>query len=68
MLKVFLQVDKPSFGLYGEYLLKGFESEEVKAYFKYQVDVAVIYGADRERAEQEMREALEFEISLANVS
>lgn len=32
------------------------------------VDVAVIFGAERNRAEQEMKESLEFEIQLANVS
>ncbi len=30
--------------------------------------MAVLYGADRLRAEKEMREALEFEFALANVS
>ena len=64
----FSQVDHSRFGLDQEYLLKGFENEEVKAYFKYQVDMAVIYGADRERAEQELLEALDFQIALANVS
>lgn len=32
------------------------------------VDTAVIYGAERAVAEIELREALEFEIALANVS
>lgn len=31
------------------------------------VDNAVIFGADRKRAEEEMKDALEFEIKLANV-
>lgn len=30
--------------------------------------MAVLYGADQKRAEKEMREALDFEIALANVS
>ena len=33
-----------------------------------QVELAVLLGADRERAEKEMRAALEFERQLANVS
>lgn len=31
------------------------------------VDNAVIFGANRKRAEEEMKDALEFEIKLANV-
>jgi hypothetical protein len=40
----------------------------VQAYHAYQVDMAVLYGADRSRAEKEMREVLDFEFALANVS
>lgn len=32
------------------------------------VDMAVIYGANRKRAEREVMESLEFEMKLANVS
>lgn len=35
---------------------------------QYMVDLAVIYGADRERANKELTESLNFEIALANVS
>ena len=66
-MKDFSQIDHSRLGLDQEYLLKGFESEEVQAYFKYQVEVAVIYGADRERAQQEIRDALDFQMSLAKV-
>lgn len=31
------------------------------------VDIAVIYGAERSRAERELMESLEFEMKLANV-
>lgn len=47
---------------------KGLEDKIVKAYYEYMVDIAVIYGADRNRAEQELMESLEFEMKLANVS
>lgn len=40
----------------------------MKAYHGFQVDMAVLYGADRKLAEKDMRDALEFEIALANVS
>lgn len=37
------------------------------AYHSYQVDMAVLYGADRARAEKEMRDVLNLEFALANV-
>lgn len=48
--------------------MKGLEDKIVKAYYEYMVDMAVIYGADRARAERELMESLEFEIALANIS
>ena len=39
----------------------------VAAYYKYMVDIAVLFGADRERATRELKESLDFEIALANV-
>lgn len=32
------------------------------------VDISVLFGADRDRATKELKESLEFEIKLANVS
>lgn len=46
---------------------KGLEDKIVKAYYEYMVDIAVIYGAERSRAERELMESLEFEMKLANV-
>jgi neprilysin len=37
------------------------------AYLNYQIDIAVLFGAEKERAEKEMMDALEFEIGLAKV-
>lgn len=48
-------------------MIKGLEDKIVKAYYEYMVDMAVIYGADRPRAERELMESLEFEMALANV-
>jgi neprilysin len=55
-------------GLNQVFLLRGLDFPVVKAYHAYQVDMAVLYGAERELAEKDMRDALEFEIALANVS
>lgn len=60
-------MDQSALGLSREYLIKGLDDKIVRAYYNYMVDIAVIYGAERERAETELMESLEFEIALANV-
>lgn len=40
----------------------------VSAYYSYMVDIAQILGADKKRAYEELKESLNFEIKLANVS
>lgn len=64
---IFLQLYQPYLGFSHEYLIKGLEDETVKAYLKYMVDFAVAFGADRERAEKELNETLQFTIDLAKV-
>lgn len=61
------QIDQTSLSVSREYLTKGLSNEIVKAYYNYMIDIAVIFGADRDRAEKELKESLEFEIKLANV-
>lgn len=51
-----------------EYLVKGIETEAVKAYLNFMVDNAVLFGGNRSIAEKELKDALEFEIKLAEVS
>lgn len=60
-------MDQSAIGLSREYLIKGFEDKIVQAYYSYMVDMAVLYGAQRERAEIELKESLQFEMNLANV-
>lgn len=62
------QIDTTGLALEREFLIKGFEEKNVKAYYEFMVDNAVIFGASRERAEKELLESLEFETRLANVS
>jgi hypothetical protein len=50
-----------------EYLLKGLDDKAVKAYLEYQIDLAILLGADRERATKEQTLAVQFEINLAEV-
>ena len=46
----------------------GFDDPDIQAYYKYMVDMAVMLGAPKERAESELKDSLLFEIQLANVS
>ncbi|XP_044018489.1 neprilysin-2-like isoform X2 [Aphidius gifuensis] len=63
-----IDLDQASLGLSREYLSKGFDDKIVKAYYNYMIDIAEILGADKELAKQELRESLEFEMKLANIS
>ncbi|XP_046983494.1 neprilysin-2-like isoform X1 [Schistocerca americana] len=63
-----MYVDQASLGLSREFLVKGPSDKLVDAYYQYQVDLAVLLGANRTRAQQELRQSLEFEIALANIS
>lgn len=62
------QIDQPELELGREYLLKGFEEKAVTAYHQFMIDNAVVFGADKSRAEKELKEVVELEIKLANVS
>ncbi|XP_011705313.1 PREDICTED: endothelin-converting enzyme 1-like, partial [Wasmannia auropunctata] len=63
-----ITLGQASLGLSREYLLKGFNEKIVQAYYEYMVDIAVILGANPDRARTELKESLEFEIKLANIS
>jgi len=66
-IELFLQLDQATLGLSREYLIKGLEDKDVKAYLDYQVGLATLLGADKDSAFKQQTEALEFEIKLANV-
>ncbi|XP_014481617.1 PREDICTED: neprilysin-11 isoform X1 [Dinoponera quadriceps] len=63
-----IDLDQAALGLSREYLTKGMDEKIVQEYYKYMVDIAVILGAEPERAKKELKESLEFEIKLANIS
>lgn len=60
--------DQPSLGLKKEYWDKGTEEPEVKAYFKYMVDTAVLFGANEDKAREDLEKVWKFEMKLANIS
>lgn len=61
------QLDEPSLELGREYLINGLDDDAVKAYYKFMVENAIVFGANRSQAENEMKEALELEFRLAKV-
>ncbi|RWS10237.1 membrane metallo-endopeptidase-like 1 [Dinothrombium tinctorium] len=64
-----IDLDQASLGMPDRtYLLRGLNDSAVRGYFKLMVESAVILGADREVAEREMLDALQFETILANYS
>ena len=63
-----IDIDQASLGMSREYLINGFEDDDVTSYFNYMVSVAVLLGADRATAEKELKESLMFEIELAHAS
>jgi predicted metalloendopeptidase len=63
-----IDLDQSTLGLNREYLINGLDDKIVKGYYNYMVDMAVIFGAERKRAEIELKDSLNFEIALANIS
>lgn len=63
-----IDLDQASLGLSREYLNRGISDRLVTAYYEYMVDISVILGANRDRAQRELKESLEFEMKLANIS
>ena len=63
-----LDLDQPTLGISREYLVAGLQHREVAAYLSYMVDIATMLGADRQQAEVEMLEVVQFEMELANIS
>ncbi|KAK4879936.1 hypothetical protein RN001_008082 [Aquatica leii] len=63
-----IDLDQGALGLRREFLAKGLEDKLVKAYYDYMVDIAVLFGAEKTAALKELKESLEFEIKLANIS
>lgn len=63
-----IEVDRGRLAFNSLYLKSGMEDSKVKNYYRYMVDLAVMLGAPRNRAEAELRDSLEFEVLLAKIS
>ena len=62
-----LVVDEPKVP-YRKYLVRGLSDSRVAVYYHYMVNIAVFLGAEKERAEEEMKAAVELEIKLAELT
>ncbi|KAF2889178.1 hypothetical protein ILUMI_16995, partial [Ignelater luminosus] len=61
-------VGQANLGLTWEFLIKEFEEKLVKAYYDYMVDIAVLFGADKNASLKKLKETLELEITIANIT
>ncbi|XP_037025005.1 neprilysin-2-like [Bradysia coprophila] len=65
--KNIITINRAEFGLEKDLLLDGGKNPNVKAYLDYMIDVAVLFGANRTRASEELMEVLLFEAALAQI-
>nr|CAG4640659.1 EOG090X01U4 [Eulimnadia texana] len=64
-----IQLDQMQLGLPSrDYYLKTSSARELKAYHRYMTEIAVLLGAERRYASEEMKKVLHFESILANAS
>ncbi|XP_058453866.1 neprilysin-2-like [Malaya genurostris] len=63
-----ITIDQASLGANREYLIKGIKHPIVSAYYRYMVNTAVLLGANKKRAQQDLLQSLNFEIALAKIS
>ncbi|XP_013771859.1 membrane metallo-endopeptidase-like 1 [Limulus polyphemus] len=64
-----IELDQTALGMPDRsYLIKGLSDPGVAAYYKLMINSAVLLGASQEDAEEQMLKALNFEITLANIS
>ncbi|KAB7494554.1 Endothelin-converting enzyme 2 [Armadillidium nasatum] len=60
--------DQPILTLPREYFISGLNESDVQKFFQYAVDLAVLLGANKTTAEEEMTEVLEFMIDMSKNS
>ncbi|VDI27817.1 Hypothetical predicted protein [Mytilus galloprovincialis] len=64
-----LYVDQPGFGMPNrEYYLKGRNDKTLLAYEQFATEMAVMFGANEATAKNDMKDMVDFEIKLANIS
>ncbi|KAK9888867.1 hypothetical protein WA026_001087 [Henosepilachna vigintioctopunctata] len=62
-----IEIDEPEI-LYKEYLKNGLDDKVTKAMYNLMVDVSVLLGADRNKAQEEMGRVIKFLVDLTQIS
>ncbi|XP_060595469.1 neprilysin-4-like [Ruditapes philippinarum] len=64
-----IQLDQTDLGMSSrDYYMKGFEDPRLLAYEEFAVNVAILFGASNAVAKKDMRDVINFEIKLANLT
>ncbi|XP_062124827.1 neprilysin-2-like [Drosophila sulfurigaster albostrigata] len=63
-----MSLDQAVLAVSREYLVKGLNETLVSAYYDYMVDIAVLFGAKKDEAKEQLSQSLQFEIDLATIS
>ncbi|CAL4061047.1 unnamed protein product, partial [Meganyctiphanes norvegica] len=63
-----IRMSQPKLPISRDAFIKGFHSNEIQAYYKYQVGLAELLGADLRVAAQEMKDNVEFEAQIAKIT
>lgn len=63
-----MQLDQAKLGTFRHFLVRGMEDQNVQIYYENMIYFANKLGAERDRAAKELKESLDFEIRLAEVS
>ncbi|XP_044017351.1 neprilysin-2-like [Aphidius gifuensis] len=65
--KKIIVIDQPTLGLSEKYFSKGIHDKIVNAYYNYMVDIAVIFGANEQQAQVELKKVLLLEMNIARI-
>lgn len=66
-MKKLFQLNSPELPLSTKHYIELQENLTFQAYHRHQINMAKLFGADRDQAGNDMMDVLEFEVALANV-
>ncbi|KAF2900246.1 hypothetical protein ILUMI_05943 [Ignelater luminosus] len=66
--KLTITLDQPQLDVAKVNMMEGFKDELVKTYYEYMVDLAVLFGADKEFATSDVRNMTNFKSELAKIT
>lgn len=60
-------MNRAEFGISKDALLDGMEHSAIEDYYTFMIDAAILFGANKTMAEQQLYNTLQFEMELAKV-